>query len=302
MTLNLGYKLSFISIALFLAYGAVVLTGILPFSLFDAGWQLRFCLVLVENAALPLIGVGILHLAIHLDGASLSLRQRHAFVSQWAMIAAVGFFLLVPLQVASAWSFQTSNIQVQNGAEQSVINRKFEGMRRAINSATSPADLQARLNAAGGPSLSAANLATPFPVLRSKLLASLEQAQRNALDQLSRSKPSMIWSLLQRCLRVILSAVGYGLGFAASAQRPDSELTVLQKWTRARKIGKRHENSHGNSNQRKGVLARLEEWQARRAYKRKLQTSRSSSKIASNLDNKAYKKEIPQEEKQSKDP
>jgi hypothetical protein len=50
-------------------------------------------------------------------------------------------------------------------------------MRRAINSATSPADLQARLNSAGGPSLSLANLAIPFPVLRSKLLASLEQAK-----------------------------------------------------------------------------------------------------------------------------
>ena len=106
-------------------------------------------------------------------------------------------------------------------------------MRRAINSATSPADLQARLNSAGGPSLSLANLATPFPVLRPKLLASLEQAKLNALEQFSSSKPSMIWSLLQRCFHVILSAVGYGLGFAASAQRPDSELTVLQEWKRA---------------------------------------------------------------------
>jgi hypothetical protein len=40
MTSSLIYKLSFISIALFLAYGAVVLAGILPLSLFDANWQL----------------------------------------------------------------------------------------------------------------------------------------------------------------------------------------------------------------------------------------------------------------------
>jgi len=148
------------------------------------------------------------------------------------MLVALGF-LIVPLQAASAWRIYTSNIQGQNGAEQSVISQKFEGMRRAINSATSPADLQARLNSAGGPSLSLANLATPFPVLRPKLLASLEQAKLNALEQFSSSKPSMIWSLLQRCFHVILSAVGYGLGFAASAQRPDSELTVLQEWKRA---------------------------------------------------------------------
>ena len=75
MTSSLGYKLSFISIALFLAYGAAVLTGILPLSLFDANWQLRFCSVLVEKA-LPLVGVALLNLAIHLDGTSLPLRKR----------------------------------------------------------------------------------------------------------------------------------------------------------------------------------------------------------------------------------
>lgn len=148
------------------------------------------------------------------------------------MLVALGF-LLVPLQAASAWRIYSSNNQGLNGAEKSVISQKFESMRRAINSATSSADLQARLNSAGGPSLSLANLATPFPVLRSKLLASLEQAKLNALEQFSSSKPSMIWSLLQRCFHVILSAVGYGLGFTASAQRPDSELTVLQEWKRA---------------------------------------------------------------------
>jgi hypothetical protein len=76
MASSLGYKLSFISIALFLAYGAAVLTGILPLSLFDANWQLRFCSVLVENAALTLVGVALLNLAIHLDGTSLPLRKR----------------------------------------------------------------------------------------------------------------------------------------------------------------------------------------------------------------------------------
>jgi len=76
MTSGLGYKLSFISIALFLAYGAAVLTGILSFSLFDANWQLRFCSVLVENATLTLVGVALLNLAIHLDGTSLPLRNR----------------------------------------------------------------------------------------------------------------------------------------------------------------------------------------------------------------------------------
>ena len=39
------------------------------------------------------------------------------------MLVALGF-LIVPLQAASAWRIYTSNIQGQNGAEQSVISIK----------------------------------------------------------------------------------------------------------------------------------------------------------------------------------
>lgn len=284
-----------------MAYGATVLTGILPLAVFDANWQLRFCSVLIENAALPLVGMAILHLATHLDRTSLVLRKHHVFVSRWALLVALGFFLLVPLQAVSAWRVYTSNIQGQNGADQSVVSRKFEGMRRAINSATSSADLQARLNEAGGPNLSPANLATPLPILKSKLLTSLEQAKRNALDQLSRSQPSMIWSLLQRCFHVFLSAVGYGLAFAVSAQRPDSELTMIQEWERARKIRKTRAVSHGDREQHRGVFARLEEWQARRAYKRRFKTSRPSQRKVSDLDDKSYIEEVLKGDKQNKD-
>ncbi len=302
MSSNLGFKLSFISLALFLAYGAVVLTGILPLSLLDANWQLRLCSVLVENAALPLVGMAITHLALHLNESSLSLRAYHAFISKWALVVALGFFLLVPLQVASSWRLYAANIQGQNGNEQSVVNRRFEGMRLAITGASNAADLQSRLNAAGGPSLSAANLATPLPVLRAKLLVSLEQAKSKAQDQFSRSKPSIVWSLLQRCFHVIISALGFGLAFAASAQRPDSELTVLQEWNRLRKRKSQFDATRGAEKQRKSLLARVEAWQAKRAYHSKVRSSRrASQKQMAKLKKKTHSREIPKDNNQNKD-
>lgn len=300
MTTNLGYKLSFISISLFLGYVAVVLTGILPLAVLDANWQIRFCTSLVDNAPLPLVGVAILHLATHLDGANLFLRKQHAFVSKWAMVVAAGFLLLLPLQAASVLRVYSSNLKSESGGEKAVVVRKFDGLRQAINSATTTADLQQRLKEAGGPTLSPETLATPLPILRSKLLVSLEQARSSTLDQLSRSQPSMLWTLLQRYFHVFISAVGYGLGFAATAQRPDSELSILQEWVRARKIRKRRPYSPADSSHRKGILARLEEWQARQAYKRRFKSSRSSKKKVSGLDDRTYIEDIHKEDDRSR--
>ncbi|WP_216920820.1 hypothetical protein [Synechococcus sp. CCAP 1479/9] len=302
MTSNLGFKLSFISLALFLAYGAVVLTGILPISLLDANWQLRLCSVLVENAALPLVGMAITHLAMHLDGSNLSLRAYHGFISRWALVVALGFLLLVPLQVVSSWRLYAANIQGQSGNEQSVVSQRFEGMRLAITGASSPADLKSRLQAAGGPSLSEANLATSLPVLRAKLLVSLEQAKRNAMEQFGRAKPSILWSLLQRCFHVTISTLGFSLAFAASAQRPDSELTVLQEWSRLRKRKSQHDATRSAEKQRKSLLARVEAWQAKRAYHSKLRSSRrASQKQMAKLKKKTHSKEILKDNNQNKD-
>jgi hypothetical protein len=293
MTSTLGSKLWFISLALFLAYGSVVLTGILPISLLNATWGLRFCSVLVENAALPLVGVAIVSVAAHLDKGSPSLRSFHGFISRWAMVVALGFLMLVPLQSVSAWRVYAANIQGPNGQGQSQVNRQFEDMRRAVNGASSADELQTRLRAAGGPSLSAASLATPLPVLKARLLMSMEQAKRQATDQFSRAKPSILWSLLQSCFHVILSALGFGLAFAAAAQRPDSRLTVLQEWHRKRKRKAPYETSHGAGLQAMGLFARVEAWQARRSYvSRHPSPLRPARRQPSDRNDKAYIQEI----------
>lgn len=302
MNSTLGYKLEYISLALFLGYGAVVLTGILPLSILDPNWQLKLCSVLVQNAPLALVGIAILHVAAYLDGRRPSLRARQAFVSRWSIVVALGFFLLVPLQASSAWRVFASSVQGQNGGELAVLNRRFEGMRRAINSATSPTELQARLNAAGGPTLSAADIAAPLPILRPRLLSSLEQAQNKAKEQLSRSKPSIVWTLMQRTFHVVVSALGYGLAFAASAQRQDSELTRLQEWKMTRR--RRHnllDATHGDTNQHKNIFAIFENWKTRRADKYKPKRPIAVRSKKSNLDDKAYIKEILKQEEQIDD-
>jgi hypothetical protein len=170
-------------------------------------------------------------------------------------------------------------------------------MRRAVTGASSADDLQTRLRSAGGPSLSAANLATPLPVLKARLLTSMEQAKRQATEQFSRAKPSILWSLLQSCFHVMVSALGFGLAFAASAQRPDSELTVLQEWHRRRKRKAPHEASHGSGFRALGLLASVEAWQARRSYvSRHRSSQRNARKQASDRQDKACIQEIPRNE------
>lgn len=64
---TLARRLGVLPLPLFLTYGAVVLTDIVPLQLLDPLWQQRFCALLVDNAGFPLMGLAFLHLAAYLD-------------------------------------------------------------------------------------------------------------------------------------------------------------------------------------------------------------------------------------------
>lgn len=259
---NLGYKLFFISFALFLAFISIVITGIFPLAFLDPAWQLRFCSLLVENAALPLVGMAILHGAVYVNGDNLSLKSVQLLASRSAILVVLGFFLLVPLQVSAVLRIYATQAQGAPGSQQSAVLQRLEDMRRIINGSTSSQDLQARLSGAGGPLIPDATLATPLPLLRSRLLASLEQARINALEQIKRAQPGNAWNLVQQSLRIIISALGYGVGFAASAQKSGSGPSLLQQWHKGLQARRRASASSQGKRRRKrkGILRRFKIW------------------------------------------
>lgn len=97
----LAPALSALALALFLLFGIGLLNQLLPLRLLAPAWQLRMANALIEGAPLALIGLGLLQLAPHLDPSARQLQARWQQLGRLGVIAALGFVLLLPLQVVA---------------------------------------------------------------------------------------------------------------------------------------------------------------------------------------------------------
>ncbi len=215
---ELALRLWLVSLALLVVFAATVLNAVLPLRLLDPRWQQGLIQALLFQGFLPLIALVLLQLAVLLNPGNSRLRRRRDRFCRLALVAALGFALLIPLQLASTWG---SFNQLASGQSQ----QRLQGvavigqLRQAISAASSHQDLASRLAALpipqSGPS-SPADLALPFP-----------QRQRNLLEGLARSERQLIsaataapfpWSaLIGAALRVIPTALALAGGFAALA-------------------------------------------------------------------------------------
>jgi hypothetical protein len=252
---------------LFLVFATAMLAGVLPPRVLDPAWQLRFAALAVNNGSIPLVGFLLFALAGAIAPADGALRARRDRVRQWGLAAAIGFLLLIPLQGFAAWRAYGTAAS-QQGQQLKVAERRFTELRQAILTSGSPAEVQARFQRLQGPALSPADLGQPLPRLRQQLLSSLDAAQARVKDQLRGPGPDRVWLLIQDSLRVILSALGYGVAFAAGSYLPGVPVPMLDHWTKLlhdqrarRQAARRQREISGTA----GSQPRKEVWKPRRA-------------------------------------
>jgi hypothetical protein len=225
----MAFQVGLLAVCLLSLYGLVVLASILPPRLLDPAWQLRFTNALINNGFLALLGLALVHLAAHLDPANPHLVRRRDNLAALALAAVLGFLLLVPLQGYAVWR-GIGNANSQQSSQLRQVTGRISAVRKAINSATSPQDLQRRLQGLRVPPLGAAELEQPLPVLRRTMLETLEQAEIRAGDQLRGIQPTGLWAIIQGSIRAVLSSLVLMVGFAAFGQRRDWSMTLLQSW------------------------------------------------------------------------
>lgn len=97
----LALRLWLVALALLVVFAATVLNGALPLRLLDPRWLLGLIQVLLSQGFLPLIALVLLQLAVVLNPNSSRLRRRRDRCSRLALVAALGFALLVPLQLTA---------------------------------------------------------------------------------------------------------------------------------------------------------------------------------------------------------
>ena len=216
---DLGLRLYLVALALLAFFVATVLNGALPLRLLDPTWLEGMVQLLLSQAFLALIALVLLHLAVVLNPESLRLRKRRDRYARFALAAALGYLLLIPLHLGATWGIlyrQNASGQEQQRLQgQAVIGQ----LRQAITASTSHQDLAQRLAALPirQREASPADLALPFPQRQRNLLEGLARSEVQLTSVASTPPPIPLAALGQAALRVIPSALALAGGFAALA-------------------------------------------------------------------------------------
>jgi hypothetical protein len=212
---DLALRLWYVALALLVVFAATVLNAALPLRLLDPRWLQGLIQALLSQGFLPLIALVLLQLAVVFNPESSRLRRRRDRFSRLALVAALGFALLIPLQLISTWGSlnqQTSGQNQQRLQGLAVIGQ----LRQAISAATSHQDLASRLAALPIPqsgSSSAVDLVLPFPQRQRNLLEGLARSEAQLTSEATTPAPIPWPALIETALRVIPTALALAGGF-----------------------------------------------------------------------------------------
>jgi len=215
-----------LALAFVLLFATLVLTSLIPLQLLDPAWQGRVSRTLLDSASLPLLALALLQIARWLDPVDPLLKRRQRSFSRLAGVAALGFLLLVPLQISASLRLQQAS-----GAEQSgriaQAERQLAGFRQAVQQASSSEALASSLEQLGGPRPAPADLALPLPLLKAQANAALDQVQlaiQRQRDALPASDPlRLLPELIRPCLAALILAFAFASMAGGSINDEDEE-------------------------------------------------------------------------------
>jgi hypothetical protein len=184
--------------------------AILPLRLTDSLWQLTLVETLKNTAPLAVIGVALLCLIPfarigRLDGSDYPLQRR---IRGLAPFAALGFFLLVPLQIHANW-VQLRQADVDSQKTLRAIERRINEFRNA----SSNEELQQLTR--GLPAPLQPQPQRTLDSNRQLLLANFEPRLAAVRTQTSTRKRQVIEKRIKEVFSDSLICAAYGLGFLA---------------------------------------------------------------------------------------
>jgi hypothetical protein len=224
----LARRLEVFAMALFVVYAVRIVSAALPPRPLETLWQLNLSSALLDAAAIPLVALGLLHLAAYLDPANTALGQRRDALARWAILAVLGFLLLLPLQALAAWN-SVAAAQARVSRELTTATTNIALIRQAIHAASSLDDLQARLQSLETPSLVIRfqKVDLPLPEAKRQLLLLLSDGEQRLKSRIKPPPPRAIADLGKNTVRGISASAVFAVAFAIAAQRKGSEVPLL---------------------------------------------------------------------------
>jgi hypothetical protein len=177
------------------------------------------------------VALGLLHLAAYLDPENPVLQKRRDALARLAIVAVLGFLLIVPLQAFAGWNSVVA-ARANVARQLSVANGTFDLLQETITTATSLDNLQARLQAIQTPSLGIRfeTMGLPLPETKRRMLARLQEVRQEVTARIQAPTPKTIESVIRDSLRVMLSSFALAIAFAMGAQRKGEGVPLLVEW------------------------------------------------------------------------
>jgi hypothetical protein len=178
-----------------------------------AEWQGQAVETMEQRGILAFLGFILLHLAVLLNPRKQTLRRRLRQVRHLAMLAVLGYLLLIPLQLASSFT-SFSTLQMDRNEKASQVTRLME-VRELINRSKNNQDLNLRLRVSREPGLSAEQKTMDFGELRQELLRENDLRQGLLVPKIKDNSKQL--SALALMVSRLAAALGWSVAFAAGA-------------------------------------------------------------------------------------
>jgi len=224
--LFLPWRLSFVAAILFGIFVIQVIGAGFSPRLLNPTWQLSVVTAILNNAFLPLLGLGLLHCTASLGDWDQPLARALRWSSRLALPVCLGFLLLIPLQW---WALGQINgrLDAQQQRELGRLESLVASLRQVVSQSGSSEELFSRLQTLSAPPPPASYRSLSFLVLRQRMQEDLLTAE-GQLSQLraaaGRARFSKVVPAGSRNTALLLA---FSLGFAALAQRHRSQVPLL---------------------------------------------------------------------------
>lgn len=195
-----------------------------PVQLLQPQWVLRLCGSLRGGASFPLVGAGLLLIGRYLDNGSKKAWNRITRqVRALAILASLGFLLLIPLQAYGLWGLA----QAEDQQDRISIDR-LTGITKAIAAANSEAALREAISGLpGAAGLASTPLQEPPGQVRQRLLAELTPQINQLQLKLGQRRRARLQRALVTGSRDSLICLLYAVPFAAIGKWPDRRYSFL---------------------------------------------------------------------------
>ena len=204
---------------------ALVLIGIyivsfiaawIPSNINDPKWPTLILDSLLDRAFLPLIGAALILLANQMDRRSAIISKHRKWVQKFAPLAALGFFLLIPLQGLASYNVL---IAANREAKQKTTNltRAITKIRAAQNEAA----LLAGISEAGIQNFPPGKSLVPTATDKEQILSQLSTEVSRLQYQSPKNSNNLMQGLIVKWLRDGAMACLYGFGFRSLGNKSD---------------------------------------------------------------------------------